>query len=128
MDGRNGEFGGRLFSGTTTGTRCIDLDYQLGDLAFDFEQLIMRRTVCGDYGIGRKIKFASLQEFLQKRLGIFAQGLGIDMEQYGLILARYHHLRCIEAAVQEDGAQDSFEGVRQYGRTPETAAFELTFA
>src|SRR5690554_7235304 len=86
----------------------------------------MRRAMGGDNGIERKIQFAGLQEFLQQRLGIFAQRFGVNIDQYRFVLPGDNLAGRVEPAIKEDGGEQSLKRIGQNGRSTEARSEEHT--
>jgi hypothetical protein len=117
-----------LLGGTAAGAGRRHLDFERRDGAFDFELLAVGRAVRGHHRIQRQRQLAALQEFLQQGLGVLAEGLGIHGRQHRLVLAHDHAAGGIETGVQENGAEQRLDRVRQDGGTAETAALQFAFA
>src|SRR5690606_541605 len=128
LNGGNGLRGCKLFGGATAGTCCRHFNIKSRNRALDIEHLIMCCAVRGNNGIRGQVEFTTLQEFLQKRLGILTQGFWIDTLNDGCVELYDSTLRSLEAGVKEDGSEDRLEGIGQNRWPPEAAAFQLTFA
>jgi hypothetical protein len=122
------QLGGGLLAGAAAAAAPEDLDAELGHQAFDFEFLAVGGAVGGHHVIGRQRDFAALQEFLQQGLGVLAEGARVDRVEHRDVEGADHVARGIEAGVEEDRAQQGFEGVGQDRGTAEAAGLEFALA
>ncbi|MNR17012.1 hypothetical protein D3C85_1336490 [compost metagenome] len=117
-----------MLGGAAAGAGRRNLDLQRRDGAFDLELLAVGRAMRGHHRVQRQRQLAALQELLQQGLGVLAQGLGVYGGQYRLVLAHDHATGGVKPRIQEDGAENRFDGVGQDGRTAEAAALQFAFA
>jgi hypothetical protein len=119
---------GGLLAGAAAAAAAEDLDAELGHQAFDLEFLAVGGAVGRDHVIGRQRDLFALQEFLQQGLGVLAEGARVDRVQQRDIEGADRVARAVEAAVEEDRAEQGFERIGQDRRTAETARLQFALA
>jgi hypothetical protein len=121
------QLGSGLFAGAAAAATAKHLDAQLGHQAFDFEFLAVRGAVGGDHVVLRQRDFFAAGIPAAASWHPCPASAGRPIQDRDVEGAD-HIARRIEAAVEEDGAQQRFQRIGQDRRTAEAARFQLAFA
>src|SRR5512137_983076 len=101
----------RLLGGPAAAPVASHADVEFRDRALDLELLVVRGAAGFDDGVHGQRDPLALQVLLQLRLAVLAEGLGIDGLQHRIEELADRLPGGVEAAVDEDGAEDGLHRV-----------------